>query len=235
MPVDGTPEPWRGAWTYFEIPQLHPMHFQLTRTADRLEGAGTDQVGEFTFTGVPGRENGAWTLTKRYVGQHEVRYEATETDGGLVGRWFLQGVCGGSFALWPGSSETPPPPVLAAVPKVEFIPLRTRKRLILLEWGMFASGLLGLIGYAALPSTGKNYVLPFVAFLAYTWLSTPLQRWLVRRILRKRLGVFGAGVDSWQIGAPMGWTLPVTTSTILVSMLTVAGMLTALWFFHRKR
>lgn len=69
-----------------------PMeNLRLSLHDGRLEGAGTDVVGPFTFAGTITKD-GAVAMQKQYLGKHSVDYFGTyDGEGVLSGQWTIPG------------------------------------------------------------------------------------------------------------------------------------------------
>ena len=80
---------WRGYWEQLFFGR-QPMHdLTLYFAAGRIDGAGRDMIGRFTFSGSYDNE-GHVTLTKQYVGRHSVLYHGTyDGEGTIFGRWSI--------------------------------------------------------------------------------------------------------------------------------------------------
>jgi len=94
------------------------MAVDVKESEGRFEAEGHDEVGRFTLTGERRGPSNRFRWTKSYIGQHSLDYRGQWHDdhSGFVGRWFLEGRCGGTFALWPGLLEIPPLDLLRQLP-----------------------------------------------------------------------------------------------------------------------
>jgi len=109
---------WRGYWTDQDDAFRHEMNLKVSLSPGTFQADGEDSGGPFTLAGeiAPHGEQRAWTKTC-FDGKR-LRLESTRAGGntGFVGRWFRDEVCGGEFALWPGTSEQAPPGLLDELP-----------------------------------------------------------------------------------------------------------------------
>lgn len=109
---------WKGYWTDQGEAFKHEMNLKVSLASETFQADGEDSGGPFTLAGkVPPRgEQRAWTKTG-FDGKC-LRLESTRVgwNSGFVGRWFRGEVCGGEFAIWPGTSEQAPPGLLDALP-----------------------------------------------------------------------------------------------------------------------
>ena len=81
---------WRGVYRYPDQHDgtQHDMRFHLRFRAGKITGAGTDDVGPFTWRGTYDVTSFVVVLTKRYA-THQVFYEGMADAPGIFGRWNL--------------------------------------------------------------------------------------------------------------------------------------------------
>lgn len=119
---------WLGFWLQHGFTGRQWMRgVRLTFSAGRVEGAGTDCVGHFTFSGTYDLDTGKCEMVKQYLGQHPVQYRGqNENDGKwLWGVWQIPGDRGG-FHLWPKGEADPTVQRLAEeidIPVEEAVPV----------------------------------------------------------------------------------------------------------------
>ncbi len=53
----------------------------------KIRGSGTDAVGEYEIKGKKVKDDGFVKFTKKYIGQHEVKYEGQIQGNEIVGHW----------------------------------------------------------------------------------------------------------------------------------------------------
>jgi hypothetical protein len=217
--------PWHGFWTYFDVPVRHAMQLNGFRNRDGFEASGRDEVGDFRCTGTPGAALDSWELVKQYTGKHQVRYEAALVGEGFAGRWFLNGHCGGSFLLWPGTSDSPPGGLLEAMPKVELLPFAQRRPLQILGWGLLLAGQIGLSLAVWWLPTKSSAAVAILVYALYTMFSEKLHNGMLRRQLQKAVGP----LLTLPARPPSDLKQPVTPATLIVAALMVLTLLWATW------
>jgi hypothetical protein len=77
----------------------HPMPCQLQFANGVVTGAGSDDVGAFSWKGIYDLERMTCSMTKTY-GTHTVDYQGHIDENGIWGTWRLS-FGGGGFHLWP--------------------------------------------------------------------------------------------------------------------------------------
>jgi hypothetical protein len=210
------------------------MRLRVTSVVDVFCGTGDDEVGVFEFSGKPLTTPGQWEFTKSYVGKHSVRYRATQVGMGLVGRWFLGDLCGGSFILWPGDAPNPTGPMLAAVPKVELLTPAIRRSLVALDLGMLGLGLVGIVAGVHWSPSKMALTLCYASFGVYLALQGACHRWLMRRVIRRSMGPLGQTLQLSGGHARQQLRAPVTPVQLLASAALVAVLLYTLWVSWQK-
>jgi len=109
-----------GPWTgFFLQPALHagrvPMSLTLVFRDGRVDGDGSDCVGDFTVNGHYDLSSGEVTLLKQYVRQHAVEYRGFNEEGkGIWGVWRIRFFMRGGFHIWPEGMDDPTQPKLRA-------------------------------------------------------------------------------------------------------------------------
>jgi hypothetical protein len=92
---------WRGYWEQMGFGRQLMDDFTLRFTQGKIDGAGRDCVGQFTFTGTYDNR-GTVALVKQYVGRHQVAYQGTyDGEGTIFGTWSIPPLWSGPFALTP--------------------------------------------------------------------------------------------------------------------------------------
>ena len=103
--------PWTGFWLQPPLSGRQWMRdFWLHFFEGKVEGAGSDWVGEFIFRGTYELASGKCELIKTYLESHEVEYTGqNEGDGKwLWGVWQLRsGYDRGGFHMWPKGQADP--------------------------------------------------------------------------------------------------------------------------------
>ena len=99
MNIDGR---WRGWYAYAGNGLHHPMELRLSQKADRVTGAGSDDIGQFTVRGRCA-DDGNLSWLKSYL-THSVDYEGRCQGRFIRGAWRLAGATG-TFCLWPDGSK----------------------------------------------------------------------------------------------------------------------------------
>jgi hypothetical protein len=102
--------PWVGFWLQRGITGRQWMRGMQLRFADgRVDGLGSDCVGDFTLAGKYDLETGKVMLLKHYLEQHDVAYDGqNDADGKWVwGVWTMTHGDRGGFHLWPKGEEDP--------------------------------------------------------------------------------------------------------------------------------
>lgn len=82
------------------------MHLYLAFENGVIRGEGTDYVGPWTIqghyeTGETGSPNCQWI--KQYLGRHQVTYQGSFGDSGIMGQWTIAQWHHGTFHIWPAS------------------------------------------------------------------------------------------------------------------------------------
>lgn len=95
--------PWKGFWQQTSWGRQEMEQFELRFAADgTISGRGTDVVGVFVFKGTYDTGTGQLTMTKKYIGKHEVNYLGKpDGEGRIVGTWDISGTYTGPFSLQP--------------------------------------------------------------------------------------------------------------------------------------
>jgi len=104
---------WRGFWHQDGFGRQEMSAFELHFKSGVITGRGVDIVGPFRFAGDYDPASGKLTMTKQYLGKHQVRYEGTpDGEGCILGTWELHVAVGratyedkGTFLMKP---ELPP-------------------------------------------------------------------------------------------------------------------------------
>jgi len=93
--------PWNGFYTYFKGPAAdrHSMPSNLTFNDGKVTGAGSDDVGTFSWSGNYDLQNPSCQMTKTYA-THSIAYQGRVDENGIWGTWSMMGWTGG-FHLWP--------------------------------------------------------------------------------------------------------------------------------------
>lgn len=102
--------PWKGFWLQRGLAGRQWMAGLHLRFAEgRVEGEGTDCVGDFVFSGSYDLRTGRVTMLKQYVGAHAVEYDGRNDNDGLWlwGLWRIRGFDSGGFHMWPAGVEDP--------------------------------------------------------------------------------------------------------------------------------
>ena len=99
--------PWLGFWIQRGYGK-QSMSLSLGFANGRVDGAGRDIVGQFTFSGTYDLKTGCVQIVKQYLGKHRVLYDGANQGDGmwLWGLWTLRYLRGG-FHLWPEGEEDP--------------------------------------------------------------------------------------------------------------------------------
>ena len=104
--LESTSGPWNGFWIDDDI--RGTMALRLNFYAGRLDGVGSDLVGDFTMKGSYAFDTGEVKIRKRYS-RHAVSYEGRWDGQMIAGQWSM-GRAGwnrsGPFEIWPESEET---------------------------------------------------------------------------------------------------------------------------------
>lgn len=94
---------WDGFYTYTQGPgDEHPMPSHFTFSNSQIQGAGSDDVGGFSWRGTYDLTNMTCQLTKCYS-THSVDYSGFIDEQGIWGQWKLFRMTGW-FHLWPAKS-----------------------------------------------------------------------------------------------------------------------------------
>lgn len=82
---------WRGFWEQTHCGRQEMRAFELHfDRAGVVTGHGIDMVGPFTFAGQADLVSGAVTLTKQYLGKHQVHYDGQpDGEGCIYGKWTM--------------------------------------------------------------------------------------------------------------------------------------------------
>ena len=92
-----------GEWNGFYIENYRAgkgwMHLYLTFEDGQIHGEGTDYVGPWVAKGSYDLDSGRCNWVKEYVGRHDVQYEGTISDKGILGEWTI--FSSGPFHIWP--------------------------------------------------------------------------------------------------------------------------------------
>ncbi|MEO0732318.1 MAG: hypothetical protein AAFZ52_05760 [Bacteroidota bacterium] len=91
---------WEGHYTYGPGSEKHPMAFRLNFAEGSVSGAGSDDVGPFTWNGHYDTQSLVVQMVKKYRGAHEVYYDGRADTNGIYGGWRLIFSRGG-FHIWP--------------------------------------------------------------------------------------------------------------------------------------
>jgi hypothetical protein len=113
--------PWTGFWLQRSINGRQWMTGLWLKFANgKVEGGGSDWVGDFTFSGAYELEGGTCRLVKQYVGEHVVNYEGHNDGDGqwLWGVWTMTFDRGG-FHMWPAGEQDPTMRKLEAEKEIE--------------------------------------------------------------------------------------------------------------------
>lgn len=99
--------PWVGFWIQRGFGKQKTSTI-LTFRDGRIDGAGGDIAGRFSFTGTYDLKTGRCKMDKQYFGGHLVKYDGVNEGEGLWlwGLWTLYGDRGG-FHLWPEGENDP--------------------------------------------------------------------------------------------------------------------------------
>jgi hypothetical protein len=95
---------WVGYYLDRRVPGRHRMEMTLTLINGRLDGAGRDPVGTFTFDGSYDLADGRCRWLKQYVGAHSINYQGFAEGNGIWGTWDLRWLgysATGGFRIWP--------------------------------------------------------------------------------------------------------------------------------------
>lgn len=100
---------WTGFWLQPTLAGRQWMSLTLSFFDGKVQGEGTDSVGEFAMSGSYELSNGTCSIVKSYVGAHEVVYEGRNEDDGMWiwGLWHIATTDRGGFHLWPAGEEDP--------------------------------------------------------------------------------------------------------------------------------
>ena len=92
---------WEGFYTYAtgSAAEEHKMQFILSFKGNRVEGAGGDDVGSFSWKGSYNTGQMECALTK-YYNTHSVYYKGQVDENGIWGLWEMDWMSGG-FHIWP--------------------------------------------------------------------------------------------------------------------------------------
>jgi hypothetical protein len=95
--------PWKGFWKQDSWGRQEMEQFELAFSNDGfITGKGTDVIGIFVFRGHFDTTTGDLTMTKQYLGKHQVDYRGRpDGEGRIVGSWDIGGVWNGPFSLHP--------------------------------------------------------------------------------------------------------------------------------------
>lgn len=93
--------PWTGYFLQKEMPGKHWMDMSLSFKSGTIEGAGSDPVGRFLWTGTYCTKDGRCVMTKRYIGRHSVFYDGYNEGRGIWGTWQIPPNFRGGFHIWP--------------------------------------------------------------------------------------------------------------------------------------
>lgn len=98
---------WRGYWEQNTWGRQEMHDLVLRFENDRVSGHGVDVIGSFIFAGTYDAQ-GFMTLTKQYVGQHDVLYQGRyDGEGTILGFWSIGELYRGPFALSPEEFKIP--------------------------------------------------------------------------------------------------------------------------------
>jgi hypothetical protein len=117
QPVEADERYPSGAWTgFFMQPPTARQWMQLTLTfrSGTLRGDGHDCVGPFAINGGYDLKEGRCWWTKRYLGQHAVKYSGYNEGKGIWGVWDIRHALSGGFHIWPAGMDDPTAEALAA-------------------------------------------------------------------------------------------------------------------------
>lgn len=95
-----------GNWEGFYLEQgaKQPVACVLEFKQGVVTGRGSDPVGAFDWSGTYDREEGTCTMTKQYLGRHQVIYRGHVDENGIWGQWSIRGQ-GEGFHHWPQKRE----------------------------------------------------------------------------------------------------------------------------------
>jgi len=92
--------PWDGFYLYGSgVSREHPMPSQFQFANGLITGAGSDDIGAFSWKGTYDLASMTCSMTKSYV-THTVDYQGHIDENGIWGTWRLSFGSGG-FHLWP--------------------------------------------------------------------------------------------------------------------------------------
>ena len=98
---------WEGFYTYAFGPgtERHSMAFVLHFQNNQVNGAGSDDVGAFSWRGRYDREQLQCQMTKYYYARHTVFYDGQVDENGIWGTWSIGEYFTGGFHIWPKAGE----------------------------------------------------------------------------------------------------------------------------------
>lgn len=89
---------WRGYWEQITWGR-QPMRLTLRLGDGEVDGEGDDIIGPFTFQGQYDT-HGHVTMTKQYIGRHQVLYDGTyDGEGTIFGTWSIGTRWRGPFVI----------------------------------------------------------------------------------------------------------------------------------------
>lgn len=92
---------WEGFYLYSFSKQQHKMSFSLNFQNNKITGAGSDDVGAYSWQGTYDKEAMTCQLIKSYT-QHQIFYNGHADENGIWGQWSWNPLMkGGGFHIWP--------------------------------------------------------------------------------------------------------------------------------------
>lgn len=94
---------WEGFYNYPFGTTKHKMETFLNYKDGKISGHGSDDIGQFTWSGKYDEEMYKVNMVKSY-GSHDVNYSGNIDENGLWGIWAI-GEFKGGFHLWPKKAD----------------------------------------------------------------------------------------------------------------------------------
>lgn len=106
---------WIGFWKQPSVGNARgDMEIELNFGHTKIWGEGRDVVGEFLFRGRYDLESGECSITKNYIGGHDVYYRGFNEGKGIWGTWEITAIIHavtysdrGGFHIWPEAIGDP--------------------------------------------------------------------------------------------------------------------------------